>query len=251
MRIKVVLQSLQNQTIEINYNYYLTSLIYNILSESDVDFSAQLHSKGYSLGNKNFKLFCFSRLFSSNYTVDRDKLILRDKVVWYVSSPIKDFILHFADGLLKKQTVKIGEGEFYIASVSILKELVFTNEMHFRSLSPITTNTVEIVNGERRTVSCPISSPKFYENIKNNLIRKYFLLHGTLPENMSVEITIDGKYANDKGKLIKYKDTYIKGYQVPLTIKGDPKLIEVAYECGVGEKNSAGFGFIEVKREVM
>jgi len=248
MRVKITLQALQPQTIEINYNYYLTSLIYHLLSESDVDFSTKLHSEGYALGNKNFKLFCFSRLFPSNHSINADKLIIKGNMDWYISSPIKEFILHLADGLLRRENVNIGQGEFHIRSAEMLRPPVFAGEMSFKSISPITTHTAEIVDGERKTIHCPLSSPKFAENIKNNLIRKYFLLHGTLPQNMSIGFSIDDKYLEDRGKLIAYKDTRIKCYQIPFNLKCDSKLMEVAYDCGIGEKGSAGFGCIEVRR---
>jgi CRISPR-associated endoribonuclease Cas6 len=32
----------------------------------------------------------------------------------------------------------------------------------------------------------------------------------------------------------------------PITIEGNPELIRLAYESGLGEKNSMGFGMLEV-----
>jgi CRISPR-associated protein, Cas6 family len=37
----------------------------------------------------------------------------------------------------------------------------------------------------------------------------------------------------------------------PLTIEGNPDLIKLAYESGLGEKNSLGFGMIEVVKKEM
>lgn len=248
MRMKIVLQPIQTQIIEINYNYYLSSLIYHVLSWSSNDFSERLHSKGYSLGSRKFKLFCFSRLISTNYTIQESKLILRDKVEWYISSPVDEFIVHLADGLLKEAKINIGKGEFYISSVELLKKPEFKNEMYFRTLSPVTTNTVEVIDGKRKTMSCKVTDTKFVENIKNNLLRKYFLIQGSLPENMSFEMEIDEEFANVKGNLIQYKNTYIKGYPLKFRMKGDRKLLKVAYDAGIGEKGSAGMGMIDIDR---
>lgn len=246
VRVKIILQAPRPQVISINYNYYLSSLIYYILRESDVNFSTYLHSEGYSLGNKNFKLFCFSRLFPGRYSVRTDKLVIEDKIEWYVSSPITKFIFHLADGLLTKKTVTIGQGTFYVHSAEMTQPPEFTNDMLFRSLSPITTHTAQMVEGQRKTISCAVSEPKFIENIKNNLLRKYFLVHGSLPDNLSLHMQIDKRYLQDRGKLILYKNTRIKGYQVPFRLKGDRKIMKIAYDCGVGEKNSAGMGCVEI-----
>ena len=248
MRAKILFETLKPQAIEINYNYYLTAIIYSLLAESNINFSSMLHSEGYRVENKKFKLFCFSKLFPYKFTVNGDKLTVYDKMEWYVSSPVVDFIYHFADGILRKEKINIGSSEFYVSSVEILPPPDFIEEMEFRSLSPITTHTVEIQNGKKKTISCAPANPKFSENIKNNLLRKYFLLYGKLPEDTSIEFTVDEKYLNDRGKLIAYKDTLIKGYLVPFTLKCEPKLMQVAYDCGIGEKNSGGFGFIEVRR---
>jgi CRISPR-associated endoribonuclease Cas6 len=34
--------------------------------------------------------------------------------------------------------------------------------------------------------------------------------------------------------------------EAPFTITADPQLIQLGYECGFGENNSAGFGMVEV-----
>ena len=43
----------------------------------------------------------------------------------------------------------------------------------------------------------------------------------------------------------KTEETKIVGFEVPFTLQGSTKLMEIAYECGIGEKNSLGFGMIE------
>lgn len=46
--------------------------------------------------------------------------------------------------------------------------------------------------------------------------------------------------------IIKYKGTVIKGYSGDFILKGNPELIKLAYDTGLGSKNSQGFGCIEV-----
>ncbi|MER3523977.1 MAG: hypothetical protein C4326_07890 [Ignavibacteria bacterium] len=41
-------------------------------------------------------------------------------------------------------------------------------------------------------------------------------------------------------------ETKVRGFMCPLMIKGNPELIRLAYESGLGEKGSLGFGFIEL-----
>ena len=46
-------------------------------------------------------------------------------------------------------------------------------------------------------------------------------------------------------KLLRYKNTNIKGVYAPGLIKAPKELLEILYFGGVGEKNSGGFGCVE------
>jgi CRISPR-associated endoribonuclease Cas6 len=47
------------------------------------------------------------------------------------------------------------------------------------------------------------------------------------------------------GKTISIKT---KGNFVPVRIKAPKQVIQTALDCGLGEKNSSGFGFVEVMK---
>ena len=247
MRIKVTLSTPVETSIEMNYNYYVSSMIYELLRKSSTQYSTKLHESGYTLGNKKFKLFTFSNHFPEKYKVDKNYLNVQGKLVFYITSPMREFVLHLAEGLLSAQRVNIGKSEFFIETVEALPEPKFSREMSFRCISPIATTTVEEVDGKKRAIPCAPGSTKFAENIKNNLIRKYYLIYGRLPDDLSLDIEFDErdleKYG--RGKLIKFKEVFIKAYSIPFTLRGSIELMKVGYECGFGEKNSAGCGMVE------
>ncbi|CDF58751.1 CRISPR-associated endoribonuclease Cas6 [Thermobrachium celere] len=69
-------------------------------------------------------------------------------------------------------------------------------------------------------------------------------MYNKLPDDTRFDITFERNIP----KLIHYKDGIkIKGYLVDCEITGNPELIEVAYECGLGDRNSLGFGMIACK----
>jgi CRISPR-associated endoribonuclease Cas6 len=43
-------------------------------------------------------------------------------------------------------------------------------------------------------------------------------------------------------------ETKVRGFMCPLKIEGNPALIALAYESGLGEKNSLGFGMLELQK---
>ncbi|WP_221040635.1 CRISPR-associated endoribonuclease Cas6 [Gelria sp. Kuro-4] len=43
-------------------------------------------------------------------------------------------------------------------------------------------------------------------------------------------------------KVLYFKDTVVKGWLGQYVFEGDPAMLQVALDCGIGAKNSQGFG---------
>jgi CRISPR-associated endoribonuclease Cas6 len=115
--------------------------------------------------------------------------------------------------------------------------------MKLFALSPMTMSTMKRVNGELKTYYMR-PEDDFSAQIENNLRRKYQLVHGECAPEGSLRFRfLPG--AEEKSKLISYKNTKIKGYLAPFRIRGPQELIEIGYEAGFGDKNSLGFGMAE------
>ena len=91
--------------------------------------------------------------------------------------------------------------------------------------------------------------------IGKNILNKYLSLYDQEPDDADFGCTLDEKFIADRGgpqkisKLITIKqgrsdETKVRGFMCPLTIEGNPELIKLAYESGLGEKNSLGFGML-------
>jgi CRISPR-associated endoribonuclease Cas6 len=122
-------------------------------------------------------------------------------------------------------------------------------EMKFSLLSPMVVSTLR----ENETTAYyirPEESEAFSEGVRKNLIVKYQTLFGKLPENDDLKLTFDQDYINKKNgkisKLIRIRETQIKGVMAPFSMRGSKELIWLGYECGFGEKNSMGFGMARV-----
>ena len=272
MRVLFTLSPISHRTVlPINYNYYLTSLIYKIIKTSDRDYSGFLHDEGYRLGEskKGFKLFTYSTLKSGKFSLAGDKIVFgKGHIQWKISSPVNEFIQHLIAGVFAEgQEMRVGqegnEVRFLIESVETLPKPDFKESMRFTCLSPITVS--KIVRSSRLSgINCSSSSSGlnglschylrpwedgFSEAIKNNLIKKYRLITGKDIEDSAVRIKIDTEYMNKKsGKITKkitFKGTDIIGFMAPFEVTGNPELIEAGYEAGFGEKGSMGFGMVK------
>lgn len=252
MRIKIIFQNTESIALPVNYNYFLASAIYNYLKQSDPDYAEFLHDEGYVLEKKKFKLFTFSQLRAKKRKVVGAKIIFQSSVVWNVSSPSEEFLGGFAAGLLSRGKLTLAGVEFKLKDVLIPELPRFSDRMHFTCLSPITISTVIGDAGERKLHYCSPEESDFVEKIRQNLIRKYSLLHEREPGDDTFHMEFDREYVQKRdkiSKLINFKGVDIRGYMAPFYAEGNPALIKVGYECGFGDKNSAGFGMVEVIRK--
>ena len=247
MRIEILVQN-NNILLPIDQNYILGAAVYNLLS-CNKEFAEFLHNKGYvhKDSNRIFKFYTYSQLTGASRKIIENKISFNDnKLVWQVSSPVDDFIDFFAEGLLSQGYLKILDKELPILDVITKKEPVFSNEMRFTCLSPI----VADLTNESGTNYLPFDDENINNVLESNLIRKYeTLFEEKYNSKIPFQITFDKNYIDKRNrkiyKLVKIKNIKVKGILCPFELICDPKLMEVAYSCGLGTKNSMGFGMIE------
>ncbi|NOZ60495.1 MAG: CRISPR-associated endoribonuclease Cas6 [Calditrichaeota bacterium] len=266
MRVKLTLRTARKfSTIPINYQYQLSSAIYQILSQSSPEFSLWLHEQGYSTPQgKPIKLFVFSKLYIPGVKSRNGALIARNftPCTLHIESPmLQDFVQNFVIGLFSSQEISInsqyGSAKFAVQQVETVPEPEFSEEMKFKCLSPIVVSTARKKEGQIQEHYYRPLEPDLSEAIRKNLISKYETLYHRHPENDSLTFALDEHYLRRRGgeeklsKLIKIKEgmaeeTRIKAFECPFYLKGSTELMKVAYECGIGQKNSMGFGMVDV-----
>jgi CRISPR-associated endoribonuclease Cas6 len=263
MRVKFTLFPVQRKAIlPVNYNYFLTGLIYKIIQASSSDYSRFLHDEGYRVDNasaKAFKLFTYSMLMGKT-RIQGDQIAFEQRSVeWLIGSPVHDFVQHLVNGAFEKgQEIGIGrEGQharLIIEQIETLPPPEFSNTMRFTCLSPITVSKVEGVSSKSfdvESLSCHYIRPwedGFSEAIRDNLIRKHKIIRGEEIEASDFTIRLDETYVKRRNgrisKNINFKGTNIIGFMAPFKATGDPRLLRVGYEAGFGEKGSMGFGMV-------
>lgn len=97
-----------------------------------------------------------------------------------------------------------------------------------------------------------------YEALLNqNLMHKYEILHGKPYLRTPLKFyfhSIKGKSEKQitvfvRGKERGFLPVNIKGTLQPFTVSGDKELIMVGMECGFGQNNSMGCGYVEINRD--
>jgi CRISPR-associated endoribonuclease Cas6 len=221
MRIKIAFDAGTEVLLPINYNYLLASVIW---------------------------LFTFSQLRAQKREIKGDYINFRSSLTWFVSSPQEEFLGSFAASLLDQRVVHINDIALQVKDVDIPKMPRFQERMYFRCLSPITMSTKREYNGQVAMHYLLPDENEFSELVRQNLIRKYEIVYGRQPIDNSFVMEFDADYIARRGRitrLIRYKDIDIRGVLCPFHAFGSPELMFIGYECGFGDKNSAGFGMVE------
>ena len=250
MRIQIFADVGKGIVLPINYNHLLVGVIYRFLAESNPEYADFLHDEGYHADAKRFKLFTFSQLMAERRRIIGAEIQFGSTLTWFVSSPVERFLSHFADTLLTEGSLFIGSQRLKIKDVSVPRVPQFRSETVFRCLSPIVMSTVHEHDGKRRTHYCLPDDPHLSDLIRQNLLNKHRAIHGHFPHDDTLSFRFDERYIRRKRgrvtRLVDFKGIKVRGILCPFRVSGSVALIQVGYECGFGDKNSAGFGMVEV-----
>ncbi len=259
MRLRIELTAKGNNLFPFNYHYQFSSAIYLLLKFGSREFSDFLHDIGYNLNGKKYKLFTFSLKFEKYKTEPAGIVLESPKIFLFVTSPkIDDFIKNFVIGSFETTFFYVSFGgnsqKILIKNMELLTEPEFTSEMQFTMLSPMVLSTIREVNGKLSTYYLRPEDKDEINRLLTQNLRNKSLIISNRNSIGEIKITFDENYLKKHPRVTK-KITInehgrfpidIIGMQVPFTIKGDTELIKVGYECGFGEKNSMGFGMVEV-----
>lgn len=262
MRIIITAISERPSFFPYNYQYALHSALYSLMNESSVEYSTFLHNDGYIRDgiNKKFKFFTFSKLKFFPNKRSKDGFHDVKKIQFTFTSSVDESLKHLVLGIFSNQKIKLmlnGQVSIFdIGNVDIQPEPTFSHREKFMCLSPITVTTVRMGENGRReqhflNYMLPEERKHFIDNLKKNLINKYETIHNIEyqnsdhPFNFSFDVDYIAKRRGNISKLLEFKNKIkIKAMEAPFSIEADPELIKIGYECGWGEKNSAGFGCV-------
>lgn len=245
MRITIELHSDKELILPIHYNQILQGFLYKNLT--DKDYRTFLHDKGYQLGNNNFKLFTYSRLLGKfRMLKDAGQIAFSSPCKLVVAAGVEQFITDLAETLIKSDRCFLGDIPVEIKSISVHKKFTPSDKVQIKMLSPIVAHRTILEGDKKRTDYYSPWQKEFGQLVTSNLLKKYQIIHGEIPKEVDFRVIPNGNQEAKFARIINYKEFYIKAYAGIYWLKGNPDLIEVAYNTGLGSKNSQGFGCWEV-----
>ena len=226
----------------LHYNKAVQGLIYTMIRSE----LPNLHNEGHNVGGRIIRLFVFSRLLGKVIAIKNGNIILQAPVAIKVASPDNKFIEVLAENLLYAPIVNLAGVDMHLSTLSVQPQADFSSGyVKFKAISPVTVySTLATPDGRKKTYYYHPAEKEFQQQIKANLARKAEIL-GFSPEyayNMNVKSI---RVKNSDQKIIFFKDTVIKGWFGIYEFEGDPRVLNIAFDCGIGAKNSQGFGMLE------
>lgn len=251
MRLLIKLCSKVDTTYENQYHYHLQSFIYSLLKGSKYDY---LHNK------KGYKFFCFSNIFP--VTAKLSKNDIRNLII---SSPDYEFIEVIDSALNKNNSIKVGNMDFTIVDrqkilPKIRKNIPFKLITGTPIIIRIPFKKFKEYNYEIKHYDYvywkqdhPIQL--FTSQLENNLLRKYNEFFNSKIEKSKNFILQENIGLFERFRFKKQISTKLMTNNRIHTIIGttwefefegwgDMELIKFALDCGLGERNSFGFGFM-------
>ena len=185
---------------------------------------------------------------------NKEKIIFIGPFKLYVSCPIEDFLEEFAEVLVSSPELSIENNSLLVKSIKVHSTPSLSSPVFIKMLSPVTVYLSFLASsGEKKTHYYPPFVKEFSQLIQKNLLEKQIVLGGTKLTPGEFEIS-PVKVDKKSEKIIKYTpkrgpDTIIKAWMGLYKIKGNPKLISLAYDSGLGAKTPQGFGMFEIINE--
>lgn len=232
----------------VHYNQLLQGLVYHHLGQALAD---RVHTQGFQHEKRQFRMFTFSRLVRRDRPTRRNAngtnvFEFRGPVSFWLASPETDILESFASHIVRAGQVRVGDADCRVNAVEVPFTELPGNQVTIRTLSPITVySTLLTGDGRKKTYYYAPTEREFSEQIDANLRKKAAALgRNTNDSNSPVSFAPIRVAAKDQ-HIVMFKNTVIKAWSGIYELSGPSDLLRLAFDYGLGAKNSQGFGMIE------
>jgi CRISPR-associated endoribonuclease Cas6 len=242
MQLTVFFNAPSTLAVPVHYGTLLQGLIYRQMQNPAL--RHYLHEHGFLLEKRRFKLFTFSRLMGKTSRFDRfnGSIVFTPPLRLVICSPIPFILQELGSGFLRQGHVLLGDARLEVKEVAAASPRVSSSSIRVRMLSPVVMySTAKPESGRSYTYYYSPFEPRFAELIGANLAKKYLLIYGHRAEQDSFNIR-PAEVGEKDFKITRYKETTIKGWLGEYYLSGDPELLQVALDAGLGARNSQGYG---------
>jgi len=240
MRLKLVLGRREEAfVVPLHYNHMLQSLIYRHI---DAELGRALHEQGVATEHGRFRFFTFSRLLG-RFERQETYLLYRGEATLYIASPSATLMESLALRLSVQGELPLGAQRVRLRRIELLPPPELGDTLTVRALAPITLRAKQRMPQPAIRYLTPFE-PRFSERIINNLRAKLRAWHGQEFESGDASCTPLQVDLQRDQRIVNFKGTWIVGWTGVYQIRAPREYLQMALATGIGERNSAGFGFL-------
>ena len=153
-------------------------------------------------------------------------------------SPAFSFIDSFQRAVECHPFIQLFDTRLDIVGASLMNRHFDSGHIVLQAVTPVAAHkTME----DGRTYFFSPEENDYYIRICNNAVKKYETVVGKSADTVMLR-----SYGEFKKTVTKYKKTFITGYTGAFEINTSLQMAEFLYNTGLGEKNSQGFGFVNI-----
>ena len=201
-----------------DYQRALTGFLHRCLGQNDLHDGLSLYSMSWFMpGNR----------------IDSG-LNFPEGATFFISAPDGSFLKALMEGIQDDPRVNWG---MEVHSITMRRTPDFGSHQHFFTQSPILIKRPDD-KGSRYYFPDDAESDNFMTETLQTKLRAAGL-------SEDVAVAFDRSYPNPRIRKITYNNIDIKATQCPITVTGDPRAVQFAWEVGVGNSTGIGFGALK------
>ncbi len=257
MRLSIEVRAAQDGMLCWDYRYAVTAWIYRVLGRVVPDYAAFLHQHGYQLDQRRrTRLFTFAfRVWRARASAAGLMLTRSSRGRLVLSSPMQDdFVRAVTEAILLEPRIEIAVGPYRARWLVERVEAVPPPPLGDRVTAWLLSPVVVSVPGSPYPQYLRALDERVPHLLRQNALKKFRLVTG-ISSAVALSVRVDRAFVERHGgeqsrrisSLHRIKpgspdETAVRAFTAPLLLEGDPQVIAVLYDCGIGEKNSMGFG---------
>lgn len=210
-------------------------LLYTALGE-DPGYQSFLHETGYRFGDRAFRHFVFGRL-RGPYERVPEGLRFPNGVSLEVRSAHGRFIQLLMGEMVPGSLHRLGQSTLTVAEARLEDRHITDGGIEIRMDSPVTVrSTLE----DGSSFFPDPFDPEFGRLLAHNAARKWISLYGSDPPGGLAVVPLR---VTERDKVVtRFKGTYVTGWRGSYRLIGEPQVLDLLYQTGLGSRNAQGFG---------
>lgn len=254
MKYKVVLflnRDITGDVLPIYYQEELQNAVQYLLTSDKDSFYQWLANNDLYLPKVNYNLFSLSNLYVPRLVVKGDRMkIETPRVQFWISFHHENGTFEYLKNCLQNKIVEIGDHKssvsFQILSVDQMSDFEIQETMQYQSISPISVAAIDS-SGEDQFLEP--ENPYFPQFIVEELIDRWERVNRQKyngSREFSFKLLTPPKrkstYTYGLGRYVKHLISYMIKFELTM----DVQLQRLAYDLGIGDNISLGYGYIEL-----